>query len=87
MLAGLAPLSLRPRAAVRFLLVVGPGIFLGVAVAEEAALLALPPEHAKGRILLVEAALTISLALGLWGLFLCLAAARSGDRDGAGAER
>ena len=81
-LAGLAPRSLRPRPAVRALLVLGPAVFLAVAVSGGARLLEMPPAQAGARILAVEAALTVSLALLLWALFLCLAAP-PGDRDGA----
>jgi multisubunit Na+/H+ antiporter MnhB subunit len=84
-LAGLAPRSLQPVPAVRALLVLGPAVFLVVAVTGGAVLLALPTAEAKARILLVESALTISLALVLVALFLCLAGAPPEDRSGPGA--
>lgn len=83
-LCGLVPTALAPRPAVRAILVLGPAVFLAVAVSGGAALLALPPAQAGTLILVVETALTISLALVLWALFLCLAAAadREGDETG-----
>ena len=78
-LSGMAPRSLQPVPAVRALVVLGPAVFLLVAVSGGAVLLALPTSEAKVRILLVESALTISLALVLWSLFLCLAGVPSAD--------
>ncbi|MEQ8661778.1 MAG: DUF4040 domain-containing protein [Gammaproteobacteria bacterium] len=63
-----------PPLRVRFALVVGPWVFLCVALprAEQAVLLYLPPASAGGLILLIESALTLSLGLALAGLFLAL---------------
>lgn len=84
-LAGRGPRNLEPVPAVRALLVLGPALFLVVAVTGGTVLLALPTAQAKARILLVESALTISLALVLVSLFLCLAGAAPEDRGGPGA--
>lgn len=81
-LCGLGPGSLALRGRIRAVLVAGPVVFLLVAVSAGSALLALPPERAGALILVVEAALTVSLAIVLWGLFLCIAAAADPD-DGA----
>jgi Domain related to MnhB subunit of Na+/H+ antiporter. len=82
-LCGLGPRSLAPRGALRAGLVAGPIVFLLVAVSGGGALLAFPPAHAGALILLIETALTVSLALVLWALFLCIAGADDRD-DGAG---
>lgn len=82
-LAGRAPGDLQPVPVVRALLVLGPVVFLVVALTGGTVLLALPTAEAKARILLVESALTISLALVLVALFLCLAAAPPEDGSGS----
>jgi multisubunit Na+/H+ antiporter MnhB subunit len=78
-LCGLGPHSLAPGGAIRSVLVAGPIVFLLVAVSGGSALLTLPPAYAGGLILLIESALTVSLALLLWALFLCIAASDPGD--------
>lgn len=89
-LAGMAPRVLRPSPALRAALVLGPVVFLAVAVSGGATLLVLPPARAGTLIVLVESALTVSLALVLWALYLCLAAAPSfpglaaAGREGSG---
>lgn len=70
-----------PRAPLRLGLTFGLAVFAGVAAAllHAGALLQYPPDHAGALILLVEAALTLSLGLMLAGLFL-FAAAGEGPR-------
>jgi multisubunit Na+/H+ antiporter MnhB subunit len=72
-LAGLLPAWEAPRARLRWGLAGGFLVFVGVAAAlliERGALLAYPPDAAGALILLIEAALTLSLGLMLAGLFL-----------------
>jgi multisubunit Na+/H+ antiporter MnhB subunit len=73
-LVGLAPGWSSPRLRLRISLVAGFGVFLAVAVAllTQGALLVYPSDMAGALILLIEAGLTISLALILAGLFLFL---------------
>jgi len=73
-LVGLLPGWSTPRLRLRLGLVAGFAVFLTVAAAllRQGALLKYPPEAAGGLILLIESALTLSLALILAGLFLIL---------------
>ena len=73
-LVGLLPGWSTPRLRLRLGLVAGFAVFLTVAAAllTQGALLKYPPEAAGGLILLIESALTLSLALILAGLFLIL---------------
>jgi len=73
-LAGLAPAWNAPGKRLRVGLAAGFLVFLGVAAAllAQGTLLQFPPAWAGALILLVEAALTVSLALILAGLFLFL---------------
>lgn len=74
-LAGLLPGWNAPQRRLRWALAGGFLVFLGIAAAllTQGALLAYPPAVAGALILLIEAALTLSLGLILAGLFLFLA--------------
>ena len=74
-LAGLLRAWIRPGALLRLGLVAGFAVFLLVAAAllAEGELLQYPRDRAKALILLIEVGLTVSLGLGLAGLFLFLA--------------
>ncbi|MGE3509889.1 MAG: hydrogenase subunit MbhD domain-containing protein [Vicinamibacterales bacterium] len=66
-------------------LVIGPGGFAALAVVgwfTRGALLAVAPERAAVQILLIEAAVTLSIALTLLGLFLGVAAGSGRDTEG-----
>jgi multisubunit Na+/H+ antiporter MnhB subunit len=73
-LVGLLPGWSTPRLRLRLGLAAGFAVFLTVAAAllTQGALLKYPPKAAGGLILLIESALTLSLALILAGLFLIL---------------
>lgn len=73
-LVGLLPGWNTPRLRLRLGLAAGFAVFLTIASAllTQGALLQYPPEAAGGLILLIESALTLSLALILAGLFLIL---------------
>jgi len=75
-LAGLLPAWTRPGVLLRLGLAGGFAVFLLVAAAmlADGELLQYPRAAAKALILLIEAALTVSLGLSLAGLFLFLAA-------------
>ena len=64
----------RPLLRTRLAIAAGPAVFLLVAAPsfERTLLLQLPPQHAGRLILLIEAALTLSLGFLLAGLFLAL---------------
>ena len=73
-LVGLSPGWSTPKLKLRMGLAAGFAVFLVVAAAllPQGALLRYPPEAAGALILLIESALTLSLALILAGLFLLL---------------